>query len=121
MKDLRREKIGENEYLFVNEFKGTRNGFKHISTLYKNDIAIGEYSANYINRTWEYYTYQTSMQGCVNKLIQEQYDSFIEYSKELNNIKRITKDIRAKFDEEFEKNSKVIELRELYKTLEYVR
>ena len=41
----------EFEFVFVNESKGTRNGFKHTTTLLIDNYKIISTSINYINRT----------------------------------------------------------------------
>lgn len=60
-------------YSFINEFGTTRNGFKHHTKLFKDVQYVSEYTAYYINRTWEFYDYQTSMLGACNAHI-----SFLE-------------------------------------------
>lgn len=78
-------------YCFVNEYGSTRNGFYHQSTLLYNNNEIYKKKVNYLNRTWECYTYQTSMKACIDSLIDESIDYLKEAYKRQNNIKRITK------------------------------
>ena len=39
--------------------KSTRNGFKHVATLYLDGVESGTASCSYLNRTWESYEYQS--------------------------------------------------------------
>lgn len=53
-------------YTIICETSKTRNGFKHTAHLLRNNQDTGEkVKINYINRTWETYTYQS----VINKLI----------------------------------------------------
>ena len=62
-------------FMFVNTAGNTRNGFYHKSNLFHNDINISEAKCNYLNRTWEAYTYQSAMQQAVsNAISQEEYN-----------------------------------------------
>lgn len=117
---LKRIETSNKMYMFVNDSASTRNGFKHISKLYditRGDIFMIECSMNYINRTWECYTYQTSMQKCVNLLIENEYKTQLEKYKNNNNITRVTKKIREEFEKYFEDMAEIKEYRELYNTL----
>ena len=84
-------KIGKNEFLFINSWKNTRNGFAHITELHHGGRCISEAKVNYLNRTWESYTYQTSMMQAVeNAIAQREYD-LIEEFKSSKGITRTTK------------------------------
>ena len=71
--DIRKIKKLENmkhEFQFVNEWGRTRNGFYHKSTLFMlydngGSCDVNTAKVNYLNRTWESYNFQTSMQRCV--------------------------------------------------------
>lgn len=49
----------DDTYSVVCDTKGTRNGFKHTAVLCKNGVLIGETKINYLNRTWERFTYES--------------------------------------------------------------
>lgn len=87
------------DYTFVNECGSTRIGFYHKSTLIRNSSSIGEAKICYINRSWEYYTYQTSMLKCVEVLINERIEHLKEVFKSLNNISKLTEKYKNSFDE----------------------
>lgn len=55
-------------YTFINQFIPTRNGFKHVSTLFDNGLEIGSTKVCYINRTWESYEYRTVMKKLASNL-----------------------------------------------------
>lgn len=57
---------------FINNSKGTRNGFAHETELRVNGLYFYN-KVNYYNRTWECYTFQTAMRGALAL-----YQSFAE-------------------------------------------
>lgn len=97
--DIRKEKINNNEFIFVNTYKSTRSGFQHKTTLMVNNCLEIEATCNYINRTWENYAYQSVMLQAIRILENNIYNKLLENYKLKNNIKRLT----AKKKEEFEK------------------
>jgi len=54
-------------YNIVCDTKSTRNGFKHVATLHRNGVSIFETKCNYINRTWERFTYETILKDVVKE------------------------------------------------------
>ena len=110
--------VNGNKYEFINSIRSTRNGFAHDTELLKNDYYnIGRGTAYYINRTWEYYRYQTVMKRCINNIIEEKYNNFIVNYKVENNIKRITAEKRAEADKLFANLAEIKELKEVYSEL----
>lgn len=56
------------KYSVVCESSDTRNGFKHTATLLTNGRDTGEtVKCNYLNRTWESYTYQSVLYKLIQK------------------------------------------------------
>lgn len=47
--------------------ESTRNGFRHVAILFKNGRQIAKATANYLNRTWESYTYQSVLHKLIRK------------------------------------------------------
>lgn len=45
----------------------TRNGFKHVATLVINGRDVESEKANYLNRTWESFPYQSVMRSLADK------------------------------------------------------
>lgn len=119
MSDFTRKNINGNEYLFINHFRGNRSGFVHETELYRNDRLIGECKAQYYNRTWECYTYQSVMKSVVSRLLEECREAFQTAWKNEHGIKRLTADKRKTMMEELENDPPVnyAELKELYATL----
>lgn len=96
---------------FKNEYKKTRSGFSHTSKLYDDNYnLIATSKCNYLNRTWESYSFQTSMKRAVEIAIENE----IQRQKELQGIKRLTKQKR---DEIINYSSIINQLKTLYKTL----
>lgn len=107
-----------NGYSMVNEFMNTKNGFAHKSTLFLHNNEINKHRSNYLNRTWERYTYQSCMLGCVRDLIEKKQNEFIKMCKEHYNIKRLTKEKREQALKIVEELTQVKELREILKKIE---
>ena len=100
-------KINDNQIIFVNNSRSTRNGFTHDSELYINDNYRGENSCHYLNRTWELYRYQTVMMGLVDKLIEERKNYIKAEYKRVNNIARLTQKHNSKIAELFEADDRI--------------
>ena len=75
---------------FINNYGSTRNGFFHTSKLFYNSELLSEVRANYLNRTWESYPYQSVMKQALYNAI----ESEILREKNLKGIKRLTKQLR---------------------------
>lgn len=106
------------DYQFVNECGSTRNGFYHRSTLFQNGREVTSAKVNYLNRTWECYTYQTSMKRAISNYIEEKQQYFINRCKEEKGIKRLVKAEREIILKHFEQLKEIKELRAVYKELE---
>lgn len=112
------ENVNVNGYEFINEFGGTRNGFYHKTVLLdKNGFKIAEYRINYINRTWEAYTFQSVMKNCVYTLIENRFDNFLKLAKQKHGIKRLSKEKKLQAREVFENLSQIKELNGVYQEL----
>ena len=109
-----------NGYQFVNNSRGNRSGFIHETTLFNNiGLEVGTYKIQYYNRTWECYQFQTVMQSCISKIIEDKKNNFIRLAKEKYNIKRLTKEKREQAERVFEEMEQIKELRKIYKELDY--
>lgn len=86
--ETRNKTINNSTYTFVNECKGTRNGFKHTTTLLQNGVEVAENTCYYYNRTWECYEFETSMKGAVYTLIDSKLNRHLARYKEQNDILR---------------------------------
>ena len=47
------------KYTIVCKSEGTRSGFRHLATLFRNDYEIARAKCTYLNRTWERYEFET--------------------------------------------------------------
>jgi 7,8-dihydro-6-hydroxymethylpterin-pyrophosphokinase len=74
----------------LNEYKSTKNGFTHVSKLYRNNALVCEARCHYLNRTWESYTFQSSMKKVISMAIEKE----IAEQKRFQGIKRLTKALR---------------------------
>lgn len=115
MSTIHKFNINNREYLFVNDFINTRNGFAHRSTLYCDNEEIGVARVSYLNRTWERYTYQTSMRSCVNKIMQFTLDYDLAQVKEYLGLSRWTKELKDKETAKIMAYREMIDLAELLK------
>lgn len=88
--ETRKITVNEKEYLFVNESRSTRHGFAHDTTLLINGCERVKHTCHYLNRTWECYTYQTSMYGAINEVINERIDYITKRFKENNGYSKLT-------------------------------
>lgn len=109
------KKIGN--YSFVNEYCSTKTGFAHKTTLFENDREIGNYRVNYINRTWESYTFQSVMKNCIWNILENRLFDFLNNYKYKNGIVRFKRGQKEELKKGFEKLENVKELRELYRNL----
>lgn len=95
--EIKKIKVGNSEFEFVNESGNTRYGFYHRSVLFCNGCKIGENRVNYLNRTWESYRYQTCMVG----LIRDKIESRTNYLRKdfmcKNNYKKMTDKRKMEF------------------------
>lgn len=109
------ENVNVNGYEFINEFGETRNGFYHKTILKdKNGNEIAENKINYLNRTWESYTFRTVMQNCVYTLIENKFVDFLKLAKQKYGIKRLSKEKKLQARKVFENLTEIKELQEVY-------
>jgi len=69
--EMKKRTVNGQEYTFLCNYRGTRNGFAHDAELYAGDCRIGVSTAHYINRTWECYRFQTAMLGAVDDAMRD--------------------------------------------------
>lgn len=117
--DIRKEIINGKEYMFVNSFRGNRSGFVHETTLLRDGREIGCYKIQYYNRTWERYTYQSVMVGCVRELLDDCREAFERAWRNDHGVKRMTEAKREEMNRDFEADmpKNYVELHELYSRL----
>ena len=103
------------EYNIVNEYWETSRAWGHKSTLIAPWGDIGSNKVTYLNRTWEYYRYQSCMSGLLNDILEKDLKDYITQYKEKNDITRLTslqKDmIKAEWQEK-EYTQELMEIKE---------
>ena len=110
--------ISVNGYTFQCRYNLSRSGFSHICSLIKEGELLSEAKANYLDGTWERYTYQSVMRGAVWELIiQKEKELLDEYKKE-NGLSRLSKDHKRKALSTFYIQPEIKELAELIKNLD---
>lgn len=92
------------DFTFVNETKNSRNGFSHVSHVLYNGHEIGYGKVNYLNRTWEYYRYQTSMTRAMDNLIESRLDDLKFWFMNEKGYGKLTADRRKEFEAYAEKD-----------------
>lgn len=97
-------------YQFVTESEGTRSGFRHTCTLFRDEREMVSTSIHYLNRTWESYRYQSVMRKAVDILIEQELTRFRENN---NYPKRMSKAQKAEMEDAFFATPYGEELKEL--------
>lgn len=85
-------------YQFITESEGTRNGFRHKCTLFRDGREVISTSIHYLNRTWESYQYQSVMRKAVGILIEQELTRFRENN---HYPKRMSKAQKAEMETAF--------------------
>jgi hypothetical protein len=75
----------DNEYSVVCNWAKTRQGFKHIATLMRNGLEVGETKECYLNRTWESFEYETILCKLVRKFFTKEVEQQ-KYLKIVNTL-----------------------------------
>jgi hypothetical protein len=82
------------KYSFKNEWVKTRSGFKHVSELFNEGAFECRAVCHYLNRTWESYSFQSSMRKCFYQLIDIRSKYLIDEYKRENNRSRLSSDMK---------------------------
>lgn len=109
MSEIWKRTINNREVLFVNSWRNTRHGFAHDTEVFINGWKYGSNTCHYLNRTWERYSYQTVMMGCIRDLIESRKMDLIRDFKERNGYKKLTEKRKGEFEAEIF-NDKDLEL-----------
>lgn len=106
-----------NIFVFINESIGTRNGFKHVSELLINNVWSGKATCHYINRTWERYTFESSMCQCISGLIEARAKDFKTLFMNENHYKRLTEKRKIELDKAISNDKTIMEYLHVYNDL----
>lgn len=96
--ELKKLNVCGREVEFVNNWRGTRSGFAHDTTLFINGIERVTATCHYINRTWECYAYQTVMCKAVAELKERLEGVLTEQFKAERGYKKITENRRVELN-----------------------
>lgn len=102
------------DYMFVNESVSTRNGFKHISTLFKGSYEVSTAEVHYLNRTWEAFRYQTVMCKIINNLIDRRKEILYDNFKLAKGYTKMSEKRREEFKKSIENDPILSEYNKLY-------
>lgn len=102
------------KFTFVNDAGTNRSGFYHTTTLLQNGWEIGRNRAQYYNRTWESYRYQSCMKGTVNNVIKKELLEEFESYKKTHGVPRLSQKVK---DEIEAANTTIQTLKKLYESL----
>lgn len=101
------------EYNIVNETWETSRAWGHKSTLVAQWGDMGSRKVTYQNRTWESYRYQNCMYGLLSSILENDLKDYITREKENKGITRLSKEIRAELEQEWNNNSYTQDLKEI--------
>ena len=101
------------EYNIVNEYWETSRAWGHKSTLIAPWGDIGSRKVKYLNRTWEYYRYQSCMSGLINDILEKDLKDYITQYKEKNDIARLTSLKKDMIKAEWQENEYIQDLMEI--------
>ncbi len=74
----------DEQYSIICETHNTRNGFKHTANILENGYEVYKTKINYLNRTWEGFTYQSVLKKIIEKFFKDN-----EKEKLLNWVKQL--------------------------------
>ena len=115
--ELRKIKIDGKEVEFANQFRGTRSGFAHDTTMFIDGRRVAEHTCHYLNRTWERYTYQTVMKCAVDEVIEKEMAYLKERFLRVNGYKKMTAQRKAEFEAECKQNPNLAFYEKIYAEL----
>ena len=112
--DMIKKNVGNAEFTFVLNSRSNRSGFVHECELFCGYKKISSSKAQYYNRTWEAYRYQTVMLNAVYHAIDDARADIIDEQKRLNGWNKLTNNRRAYIKKIMDDNDGIKVLRELY-------
>lgn len=104
-------------HTFQNHTSATRNGFKHVSTLYINGYPVATATMYYYNRTWEAYQYRTSMRAATGKAMKQVEAAELSSYKAGHGYKRMTAQRIAAFRQHLQSVPEYAAYEDIYNAL----
>ena len=115
MKTITIEKDGK-EFIFYCKARNTKHGFAHdCSMQYNNGYSEINKSCFYLNRSWEYWRFQSACLACITELINRRVDAQKRLYLENNGYKRMTASRKEHF-QQFIDNDKYLKILQDVKT-----
>ena len=109
--------LNNKEYLFSCSSRNTRSGFAHDCTMYCDYNEINSASCYYLNRTWEYWTYQSACIAAVENEISWKMGRIREEYKHKNSLQRIAGKRKEELQALIDSNDYIKELRQVKEEL----
>lgn len=114
MSTFRTIKANGKDYNFICRSRSNRSGFVHECELQLDGYTLTESKAQYYNRTWECYQYESVMGSCVYQLKEERKAEVKAELLEANGWGRICGDVRkAELEKALANDIKLKELENL--------
>lgn len=110
-------RLGEDEYLFVNQTSHDYYGTTERSTLLRNGVEVSNGKDRWINRPWYQYRYQNAMRNAVWKLIEDKKERSEKVFKAARGYKRLTADRKKELEALFEADEHLKDYNVLLKQL----
>jgi hypothetical protein len=85
---------GSHKVVLECDARGTRNGFAHDATLIIDGVRQHTSTCHYLNRTWEWYRYQTVCLTCCNEMLDGIKDRIKRAYRKKHGLSRICGDKR---------------------------
>lgn len=89
----------------VCSWHGTRNGFKHVATVFDGNYRASTATVHYLNRTWESYTYQTAIKCACDNWIASCEERIFSLKKLETGLSRLSAKRKAEALEEAKRNN----------------
>lgn len=114
-------KLNGMDFNFHSDSRNTRNGFAHDCELeIKNgNNTFGQYNAkcNYLNRTWECFTFQSVMLSALRDAIDTEKAYVQRQFMEKNDFAKLTKSRKATLELEYGKDNEIVTMQNVYNYL----
>lgn len=112
--DMIKKSVGNAEFTFVLNSRNNRSGFVHECELFCGYKKIASSKAQYYNRTWEAYRFQSVMLSAVQSAVKDAKNDIIDEQKRLNGWKQLSQNRRDAVEKIIGENDGIKVLRELY-------
>lgn len=81
-------------FKFINEVWSTKSAWGHKTQLLQDGVSIALNKVRYLNRTWEFYQFQSSMSGAIYMVKEDLVKNLISEYKEKTGKRRLSKELK---------------------------